>query len=349
MTKLYIYFLIDLIEIQSHLKEDEKNIISKYKNLIQNQLINNNNNNDINQFKKELECLKLDKLNIYKDSNKIGKYGWCIFCKKSSNNWNLMLNFPVCNEKNCERILRNFLSNELYYINDFFEMILFLSKIKINNIKTIELCIDTIKEMLTFGIKSFKKEKRMIEAIKEIMKDFVIKNSQSQNIKIFQSSLDLFNIIFINFRPYLKEQTESFFMKIFISYLESEKILFNYKDIILNNLYFLLDNIGPNFLIEIYINYDLNSNLNALFCVLINLFTKVINGLYQQNKYSKTFNGTEEISVIVIKIYELLSKFILLLNDLFNEKAAKNMNRIKDNNQPNDELITYLVIFSFWF
>ena len=43
MTKLYIYFLIDLIEIQSHLKEDEKNIISKYKNLIQNQLINNNN------------------------------------------------------------------------------------------------------------------------------------------------------------------------------------------------------------------------------------------------------------------------------------------------------------------
>ena len=283
-VKNYIDYLVDLIEIQSYIKDNNKNIINKYINIIQNHILYNNNKN--NELEKEIELLYLDKLDIYKNkNNKIGKYGWCIICGNSSNIWSQNLNFPICNSNDCEKKLVYMLSNNLYYIDDYFMMISFLSKIKCNNIKTIELCLEINKDMLNKTIQFFKNDKTMIEMIKDIFKDLIIKNALSQNIKIFQLSIDIFNLIYINYRRYLKEQIELFFMKIFIGLLESEKKPFNYKDIIIDNLNFLLEKIGHNFFIEIYINYDCDSNFNAIFCVLINLFIKIRNGLFQQNKY----------------------------------------------------------------
>ena len=341
MVKIYIDFLIDLVEIQNNIKDDKINIINKYLNLIEKQILDNN----INIFKKEIELLELDKLNIYKDSNnKIGKYGWCIFCRKTSNNWNSNLNFPLCDSENCEKQLKNILSNDIYYINDYFVMISFLSKIKCNNLKTIELFLETIKEMINKGIKYFKNDKRMINTIKEIFKDFIIKNALQQNIRLFQLSLDIFNIIFINYRTYLKEQIEIFFMNIFIGFLESEIRTFNYKNIIIDNFAYLLNKIGSNFLIEIYVNYDLDSNFNAIFCVLINLFTKIKNGLFLQNKYSNTFKDIEEINIIEEKLFEFLNRFVVILNEMLTKKNMKNnLNKnISDMKNPYDEIMSFL-------
>ena len=62
-------------------------------------------------------------------------------------------------------------------------------------------------------------------------------------------------------------------MKIIINFLESENRGFIFKNIIIDNLSKLLDN--SNFLVEIYTNYDYeDSNNGAIYCVLINLFTK---------------------------------------------------------------------------
>ena len=329
-VKKYIDFLIDLIEIQSHLGNSQINIINKYINIISN---NNRNNSNV---KEELEKLNLDKLKIYKKEEKIkiGKYGWCIFCNKTSNNWSDELNFPICNIYDCEKNLKNILSNEIYYINDYYDMILFLSNVKSDNIKTIELCLEIIKELINSGLKYFKTDAKMIEAIKSIFKDFLIKNALIQNIKIFKLSLDIFNLMFINYRQYLKSQIELFFMKIFINFLESEKRPFNYKEIIINNLFFLLDKIGINFLIEIYINYDCDSKFNAIFCVLINLLNKIKSGLYQQNKYANTFRNIEEINIIIYKIDDFLNEFINGLNDFLTKKVViYDMNNYYDDNK----------------
>ena len=334
----YINFLIDLIIIQSNLDNNNINIINKYINII-----SNNNNN----IKEELEKLNLDKLNIYKNKEKIkiDKYGWCIWCNKGANKWNEELNFPICNIYDCEKNLKNILSNEIYYINDYFDIIIFLSNVKSDNIKTIELCLEIIKEMIKSGIKYFKKDIKMIEIIKSIFKEFILKNALSQNIKIFKLSLDIFNLIFINYRQYLKTQIELFFMKIFINVLESEKRPFNYKEIIINDLFFLLDKIDINFLIEIYINYDCDSKFNAIFCVLINLFTKIKSGLYQQNKYSNTFKNLEEINIIIYKILDFLNIFTNGLNNFLTKKIVNyDLINIDDNNncETYNEFITYL-------
>ena len=340
-VKKYINFLIDLIEIQSNLKNNDINIINKYINII------SNNNKENNNIKEELEKLNLDKLNIYKNKEKvkIGKYGWCIYCNKASNKWNEELNFPICNIYDCEKNLKNIISNEIYYINDYFDILIFLSNIKSDNIKTIELCLEIVKELIKSGIKYFKNDIKMIEVIKSIFKEFILKNALSQNIKIFKLSLDIFDLVFINYRKYLKTQTELFFMNIFINFLESEKRPFNYKEIIINNLLFILDKININFLIEIYINYDCDSNFNAIFCVLINLFTKINSGLYQQNKYTNTFKNIDELNIIIYKILDFLNMFTKGLNEFLTKNIVNhNSNNICDNNkcESYNELINYL-------
>ena len=86
VSKKYMDFLIDLIEIQSEIDEKEKdkkenksNLINKYINIIQKA---SNNNQKSELIKAEIESLKLDELNLeYNDkknkkSYKIGKYGW---------------------------------------------------------------------------------------------------------------------------------------------------------------------------------------------------------------------------------------------------------------------------------
>ena len=66
-----------------------------------------------------------------KKSNRIGKYGWCILCRKTSNFWSKSLNLPICDDSSCEKNLINFLNN-IYSKNDYINMLLFLSKTSIN-------------------------------------------------------------------------------------------------------------------------------------------------------------------------------------------------------------------------
>ena len=97
VSKKYTDFLIDLIEIQSKFNNtNECDIINKYINIIQNANAHDPNSDLI---KTELEKLNLEKLDIeYLNeetgkSHKIGKYGWCILCRKTANFWSNNLQF----------------------------------------------------------------------------------------------------------------------------------------------------------------------------------------------------------------------------------------------------------------
>ena len=374
-NKLYIDFLINIIEIQSNLSSDEEddneneNLINKYINIItkmnksSNQDQDNEQKDNINSFKEELESLNLMKLNLHYikaegkiAGDKIGKYGWCILCRKTSNYWSNSLNFPFCDCNNsCEKELINFLSN-LYSKNDYINMLLFLSKNSVYYInssnenqknklikeKETDLCLRTIKEMLIKGVVIFKNDADVIIIIREIFNECILKNALSRNIKIVQLSLELFKIIFKHYRYYLKENIELFFSKVFINFLESEDRGFNFKEIAIDNLSTLLD--ISNFLIEIYVNYDLDSNSMAIFCVIINLFTKIMNGLYLNKKYQNTFKNAQENSILVDKTFNFLNKFISNLNgviekNIINEKQLSFSTPMTDTNNNDIEIV----------
>ena len=354
----YINFLIDLIEIQSFINnKDEKNIIDKYINIIQNfpnctkEKINENKDFS---FKKELESLELDNLNLYYNSNikgnitnnKIGKYGWCILCRKTSNFWSEILNFPICEDKLCENELKNYILN-LYSKNDYINMLFILSKYSINNssdendknnlnyLKTSELCLEIIKLILQKGINYFRNDLDIIFTLRELLKECIIKNALSPNQKVFQLCLEIFILIFNNYKYYLKEQIGNFFMKVIINILESETRGFIFKNLILDNLSLLLDN--SNFLLEIYVNYDCDENKKAVYCILINLFTKILNGLYHKSKYKIILNNNQEKKILVQKSFDILNKFIFHLNELIDknlieEKIKKKLDSEFNNN-----------------
>ena len=372
-SKKYIDFLIDIIEIQSLItnNKEEKNLIENYINIIQkinNTIEQKNEKENLISYKEELESLNLEKFDIYyslkEEENqekksikyKIGKYGWCILCRKTSNNWSKILNFPICDDNICEKNFIDFISS-IYAKNDYMNMLLFLSKTsmkyspenpknKINNLKVTEICMETITDMIKKGVSYFKNDIDIIIIIREIFKESIIKNAKSQNPKIFQISLELFFIIFYNYKYYLKEQICIFFLKIIINILESESRGFIFKNLIINNLSTLLDN--TNFLVEIYTNYDYDTNSTAVYCVLINLFTKILNGLYQKPKYKNNFKNIQENNILVQKSFNFINKFTTNLNELIeqNFKKKEYINDVKyekilngnSNKEINDEI-----------
>ena len=152
-------------------------------------------------------------------------------------------------------------------------------------------------------------------------------------MRIFQISFEIFIILFNNYRYYLKEQIGIFFQKIIINFLESENRGFMFKSIVIDNLS-RLALYNPNFLVEIYTNYDYATNSTAIYCVLINLFTKILNGLYQKPKYKNNFKNINENNILLQKSFNFLNQFTSYLNELFeknfihkkNEETLENKN-----------------------
>ena len=365
ITKKYTDFLLDLIEIQSEINEKEKdkaenksNLINKYINIIQ-KASSNNQKSDL--IKSELESLKLDELNLeYNDkknkkSYKIGKYGWCILCRKTANFWSKELQFPVCctNENynininsglNCDFEFQKCLSN-LYPRSDFLNMLIYLSTTstlgsadeettKTNSEVRIlcrQFCLINVKEMIEKSNNYFQNDNDIIYIIRELFKDSLLKNALSNKIKIFQLSLEVFVSLIRQFRMHLKEQIEIFMTKVLIKILESEIFDYEYKKAILDVLMILVQDAG--FIVEIYVNYDCDVNSNAVFSILINLLTKIINGLYKKSKYQSTFKNQEE-NLLVATTLSFFNKFVENLNKLV-EKNELKKNKTYNNNNNN--------------
>ena len=368
ITKKYTDFLLDLIEIQSEINEKEKdksenksNLINKYISIIQ-KASSNNQKSDL--IKSELESLKLDELNLeYNDkktkkSYKIGKYGWCILCRKTANFWSKELQFPVCctNEYynsninsglNCDLEFQKCLSN-LYPRSDFLNMLIYLSTTstlgsadeettKTNSEVRIlcrQFCLINVKEMIEKSNNYFQNDNDIIYIIRELFKDSLLKNALSNKIKIFQLSLEVFVSLIKQFRMHLKEQIEIFMTKVLIKILESEIFDYEYKKAILDVLMILVQDAG--FIVEIYVNYDCDVNSNAVFSILINLLTKIINGLYKKSKYQSTFKNQEE-NLLVATTLSFFNRFVENLNKLVEKNELKKNKTFNNNNNDKEE------------
>ena len=360
ITKKYTDFLIDLIEIQSEINQKEKsenklNLINNYINIIQK--ASYNQRSDL--IKAELESLRLDELNLEytdkknKKSYKIGKYGWCILCRKTANFWSKDLQFPVCcgpsgllNNNmntgiNCDIEFQKCLYN-LYPRSDFLNMLIYLSTTstlgsadedttKTNSeVKILcrQFCLLNVKEMIEKSNNFFQNDNDIIYIVRELFKDSLLKNALSNKIKIFQLSLEVFVSLIKHFRVHLKEQIEIFMTKVLIKILESEIFDYEYKKAILDVLMILVED--AEFIVEIYVNYDCDVNSNAVFSILINLLTKIINGLYKKSKYQSTFKNQEE-NLLVSTTLSFFNKFVENLSKLV-EKNEQKKNRAYNNN-----------------
>ena len=345
----YLDFLIDLIEIQNELNsskeknENDINIINEYINIIkQVDYTSDENDKFYSQIKTALEKLNLSSLKLNNNKfNKVGKYGWCILCRRTANYFSDIIYFPICNSKNCfcEKEFNICLSN-IYPRNDFLNMLIYLSitstvgtedeysATKDMNFLCRQFCLENIREMFEKSNTIFQNDSDIIYIIKEIFKDSLVKNTLSSNIKIFQPSLELFISIIKVYRVHLKEQIEIFFMKVLITFLESENLEFVFKDAVLKALLNIVNDCS--FLVELYVNYDCDVNCTAVFSELINILTKIMNGLYHKSKYQNTLKPLQE-NELINKTLDFLNKFVFNLNALV-EKNDKSEKRHQINN-----------------
>ena len=346
ISNKYLDFLLDLIQIQSELenKDDENNnmnIIETYINLIK-----TSNYSDI---KHNLEELNLSSYNIYytslenNKSYKIGKYGWCILCRRTANYFSDIIHFPVCSSGNtnfCETEFGACLNN-VYQRNDFLNMLIYLSitstvgtedeysnATKDMNFLCRQFCLENIKEMVDKSSMLFKNDADIVFIIKEIFRDSLLKNTLSSNIKIFQPSLELFISIIKVFRVHLKDQIEIFFMKVLITFLESENLEFVFKDAVLKALLNIVNDCS--FFVEIYVNYDCDVNCADVFSELINILTKIMNGLYHKTKYQNTLKPLQE-NELINKTLDFLNKFVFNINSLVEKNHFNNLKEKKNN------------------
>ena len=174
----------------------------------------------------------------------------------------------------------------------------------------------------------------IIYIIRELFKDSLLKNALSNKIKIFQLSLEVFVSLIKHFRMHLKEQIEIFLTKVLIKILESEIFDYEYKKAILDVLMTLADD--AQFIVEIYVNYDCDVNSNAVFSILINLLTKIINGLYKKSKYQSTFKNQEE-NLLVSTTLSFFNKFVENLNKLVEKNELKKNKTFNINNNIQEE------------
>ena len=190
-----------------------------------------------------------------------------------------------------------------------------------------EFCLNLIQEIIERGSKYFINDYDLIFILKEFLKDSLFKNSLSNDYNIFTTSLNLFITIIKNYRENLKDQIEIFFGKILTTILVSDVFGFEYKNAILDTLINLTENIS--FFVEIYVNYDCDVNYYGVFQNLIDLLTKIMNGLYKKQKNLKV----NEEQILNKKTLSFLDKFVHKLYDLVEYNLNKNnSNEIIDSN-----------------
>lgn len=342
----YINYLVDIVAInRNYNKEDKENdLISLY---IASIMTNTEqaNNAFINKIKEKIEK---DNENKNEINVPIGKCGWCFSCRNGTNDYNKLLNIPLCSNQECERSLIKLASsidadNKMYnsvYRKDFITTLFSLTKISTKDakeetvrIRNKEFCLSIIQEMINKGSIYFSNDTEIIHIIKENLIDSLFKNTLSNEINnnVFKISFSAFLIIIKKFRSHLKDQIEIFINKVLVSILESENLGYAYKEVVLDGLIQLANDC--EFLVEIYVNFDCDINYKAIFYELINLITKIINGMYKKPKYANLLKQMQE-SSLRSKSLDFLLKFIKNLSDLVEKNEIKNMNTVYENTTP---------------
>ncbi len=354
LSKVYTEYILDIIEICQYAKsEKQKELLETYISLFKSQI-------DSNDLIKEIEMLDLENSNIINNTNesgkKIGKYGYCVFCRNSASKFNKKVKLPLCDNIECEgELLKLFTAEKkkkiyysISYREDFISIVKYLSgysksESKETNSDDIcfsrchEFCLCIMNEMLKKAPPYLSHDIDLIAIIKDQIMDSLVTNTLSNDINILKLSLNLFLIIIKRYRQHLKEQIALFINRVLLVILESENLGFDHKIVVLEVLFNL--SLKCEYLVEFYVNYDCSMSYNAIFYDLLNLITKIINGFYKKSKFASLLKPAQE-KTLRLKCFEFLTQFIHKLSDLVEKNLSETIsvaNEIKESDTTNEE------------
>ena len=282
----------------------------------QNDLFSLIGNDSVNEFMNMFMKYLLNKI----DNNII-----CVCCNeniisnKDVNTTSDNTHLHLCNNPKCKSHLSQIesnanISNSYYrsiYRNDYITLIEYLSQLTLNEnnisfisnnnnaiLKYKELCINTIQDLISKSYTFYSSITKFDSFISNIITtkviDSLITNTLSSitNNNIFSLCIQSLVFIIKEFKIYSKRQIEIVIEKVFCAILESENLFASYKKSVLDGILILAED--KIFIIDLYINYDCDLNYKGLFCEIIDLLSKIANGLYMNKKYQLAFKYNEQ-------------------------------------------------------
>jgi Sec7-like guanine-nucleotide exchange factor len=331
----YLNQIVEVIEVNNSLN----NCSSSNKNIKQNEFLKNyidtcitsNTNNELYESLDSLNTSFMSKIN----DGSLGTHGKCVVCLKPSQFLSDKLMFAFCSSL-CENYVmksKNLLdynfSDLTLHKEDFFITLKNLAKLSVKESKTPnsemtgiklrEFCLETIDILLNQGSKYFIGDQKLILILKEHLINSLITNILSSEEKIFKLSVNLFLTLLSYFREHLKKEIYMFVSRVLIKILKSELLGFIHKETILDCFKRLSER--SNFLIEIFANFDCDVNYENVFSDLLDVLTKIIQGMYKSSKYNVLIKPNQE-TVLKSKCMNIMNSFLSnLAIDVSNENS----------------------------
>ena len=266
-----------------------------------------------------------------------GFFGWCYICRKTSSHYCLDHRLPICSficKNNLMKEEEQLNHHNKYLLKDCIKMLEYFSDILSNNyyypyqkILILEIISNII---VKFG-DVLNHSPSFVKVVKKIIKEGLVKTCINKDIKLFTSSINVYNQIFFCFKQHLKKEIKFFNENILIQILIASNDYISYKKIILENF----TTKDFYFYIELFINYDCDLTEKFLSKKLISTFCDIINNKY--NPKSSNFyieKDANELINLVLKILSSISNkaFDIAKNFKTNNKHENEIKKNYDNN-----------------
>ena len=333
-----------LLNIQNQLKEikdkkDAEELQSKLLNNIPIRVSQGNQDNNFIDLKNERNL-------------PAGKFGWCIICRNSANSICKYTNIPVCSNE-CRnkhmKILEAVESFMTYkdekdkYIED--ALLLFNSICKLSQkdseaeVNSIPMKSKILSLELTLSFvqnppENFQNHPEFINLIRDSLSEIILKNSVEKEKQICTLSFSIFSILFMNFRQTLKNEIGVFIEQIFLTILSSDNSSYLHKSLVLEVFQKFSQN--PKYILEIFVNYDYDTETRNIFERIIDSLGKVAKGKIGNAKHVSILNA-EEAKTIKFMALQVLVSITKNCYELFTKVESRQVSTFEDTKKSSEQ------------
>lgn len=143
----------------------------------------------------------------------------------------------------------------------------------------------------------FNKYKAYVYLVRKYLLQNLLQNFISNNMDVVEVSLHIFTPLVNKFRIFIKKEIEVFIINIFLVILNSPNSAMRHKEMVIEA--FNEINKDPNFMIELFINYDCDINSRSMYEDVVRTLSHVVEGRYKVVHRHKEKNDEGELEDIV--------------------------------------------------
>lgn len=143
----------------------------------------------------------------------------------------------------------------------------------------------------------FNKYKAYVYLVRKYLLQNLLQNFISNNMEVVEVSLHIFTAVVNKFRIFIKKEIEVFIINIFLVILNSTNSAMRHKEMVIEA--FNEINKDPDFMIELFINYDCDINSRSMYEDVVRTLSHVVEGRYTVVNKKQVENEDGEVDEVI--------------------------------------------------